>query len=145
VDDYATMVTARRAMRLTLSLQAWKLHHGSLPKTLDELVGPDLDKLAMVDPFRRTVPLFPRGSEGSFALGTTRLLAFAVPSQRYSRQHAVLVVRRRKVRSGCNSPADETVTHKYSILDVDYGQAGTWRSPKSEFDVWESGWPFPIP
>ena len=47
---YTAIVASRRGVRLSLLLEAWKLRHGSLPKTLDELVGPDLDRLP-IDPY----------------------------------------------------------------------------------------------
>ena len=37
MQDYVAQVAARRAVRVVLALEAWKLKHGSLPKTLDEL------------------------------------------------------------------------------------------------------------
>jgi ABC-type transport system involved in multi-copper enzyme maturation permease subunit len=50
VPDYIRTTTCRRAIVLTLALEAWKLRHGSLPeKSLDELVGTCLDRLP-VDP-----------------------------------------------------------------------------------------------
>ncbi len=42
--------TYRRATRLILALEAWKLEHGGLPKSLDDLAGKYLDKLP-VDPY----------------------------------------------------------------------------------------------
>ena len=43
--EYADMENNRRATRIVLALQAWKLEHGGYPKTLDELVGPYFEKL----------------------------------------------------------------------------------------------------
>ena len=42
--------THRRATRLILALEAWKLDHGGLPKSLEDLKGKYLDQLP-VDPY----------------------------------------------------------------------------------------------
>jgi hypothetical protein len=48
--QYADMENRRRATRIVMALQAWKLDRGSLPKQLDELVGPYLNTLP-IDPY----------------------------------------------------------------------------------------------
>ena len=50
VRAFTAIETSRRATCLLLAIEAWKLQHGSLPKTLDQLVGPCLDRLP-VDPY----------------------------------------------------------------------------------------------
>jgi ABC-type transport system involved in multi-copper enzyme maturation permease subunit len=47
---YKRTVTRRRATHVLLALQAWKLQNGSLPNSLQELVGPYLDVMPM-DPY----------------------------------------------------------------------------------------------
>ena len=47
--DLIAIETERRAVRLQLLLRAWEFEHGELPDTLDQLVGPYLDRLP-VDP-----------------------------------------------------------------------------------------------
>jgi hypothetical protein len=44
------METPRRAVRLILALEAWKLEHGSLPDSLDELVVSYFEQLPL-DPY----------------------------------------------------------------------------------------------
>jgi hypothetical protein len=59
--QYAAMENNRRATRIVLALQAWKLEHGDYPKTLDELVGPYFEKLPN-DPFSGdSYQYFPEG------------------------------------------------------------------------------------
>lgn len=59
--QYARMENRRRAIRILLALQAWKLDHGGYPKTLDELVGPYFEKLPN-DPFSGdSYQYFPEG------------------------------------------------------------------------------------
>ena len=50
IHHYTDLLALRRGIRLSLLLEAWKLRHGSLPKSLDELIGPDLDHVP-IDPF----------------------------------------------------------------------------------------------
>jgi len=58
---YAVMENCRRAARIVLALQAWKLEHGGYPKTLDELVGPYFKELPK-DPYRaEPYQYFPEG------------------------------------------------------------------------------------
>jgi ABC-type transport system involved in multi-copper enzyme maturation permease subunit len=42
---YKETITLRRATHLLLALQAWKLQNGSLPDSLQDLVGPYLDRM----------------------------------------------------------------------------------------------------
>ena len=49
VQNLVAIQTCHRATVVTLALEAWKLRHGALPKSLGELVGPCLDRLP-VDP-----------------------------------------------------------------------------------------------
>jgi hypothetical protein len=50
IRQHVDMENCRRAVRIVLALQAWKLEHGEYPKTLDELVGPYFEKLPL-DPY----------------------------------------------------------------------------------------------
>ena len=62
----AAIETERRAVRIILVLEAWKLRHGSLPKTLDELIGSGLDRLP-TDPYTgKSFLYFPEGVTTSF-------------------------------------------------------------------------------
>ena len=62
----------RREVRLMLAIEASKLQHGRMPKTLDELVGPYLKDLPhdpyTGEPFR----YFPEGLSGPSGLGLSR-------------------------------------------------------------------------
>jgi hypothetical protein len=51
IQGLLTVETHRRATRLLLVLEAWKLQHGRLPQSLDELRGTYVDRLP-VDPLR---------------------------------------------------------------------------------------------
>ena len=50
VEQEYKIETRRRATRLILALVAWKLEHGELPETLDELIGAGLERLP-IDPY----------------------------------------------------------------------------------------------
>ncbi len=68
VSAYTAMETYRRVTVLTLALDAWKLKHGSLPKRLDDLVGPCLKRLPVDPVLGRAVPLLSSGLEHSVAM-----------------------------------------------------------------------------
>ena len=62
---YTAIETSRPATRLLLALEAWKLRHGSLPKTLEELVGTVPGPAPGRSLYGRAIPLFSRGAEHS--------------------------------------------------------------------------------
>ncbi|MGO9112177.1 MAG: ABC transporter permease [Thermoguttaceae bacterium] len=67
LDDWLKVETYRRATRLILALEAWKLEHDGLPKSLDDLMGKYLNQLP-VDPdnnsaFRYELNGLPHGIE----------------------------------------------------------------------------------
>ncbi len=53
--------TARRATKIILALMAWKLEHGELPKTLDQLVGPYFKTLPTAPRAGTVFTYFPKG------------------------------------------------------------------------------------
>jgi len=132
--DLASMTTRRRAVHLLLALQAWKIEHGELPKTLDELVGPYLERLPL-DPyaaepfryFRQGLPIPIRSSP--WGSGESEVVEAGRPFI-WSTSESVIV-----------KDADEGIPDRYRL----YTDRGRSRRPTSEYDVWASGWPFPLP
>jgi hypothetical protein len=61
ICDYKGVLACRRAIIVTLALEAWKLRHGSLPKSLDELVGPCLDRLPVDPSTGKPFDYYPKG------------------------------------------------------------------------------------
>jgi hypothetical protein len=129
----ASMETDRRAVRLLLALQAWKIEHGELPNTLDELVGPYLDRLPVdpysAEPFRyfpAGVPiplnLDPHAVKPEIFEAGTPFIWSAGPEVKVSNR-------------------DEPPPDRYLIR----ASGGKWREPTSEYDVWQSGRLFPLP
>ena len=59
--EYTSIVTSRRAVQLVLALEAWKLEHSSLPKTLGELVGHGLERLPLDPHSGKPFRYFPEG------------------------------------------------------------------------------------
>jgi hypothetical protein len=134
--DLASVTTRRRAVRLLLALEAWKIEHGELPKTLDQLVGPYLDRLPLdpyaAEPFR----YFPNGLP--IPITSTRW-------DRWDRNAEVVEAGTPFIWSTTESvivkDADEGIPDRYRI----FTGRSTWRWPTSEYDVWDSGWAFPLP
>jgi hypothetical protein len=55
------LLTIRRLTRLALAVQAWRLEHGSVPKSLDVLVGPVLGALPLDPQTGKPFLWFPEG------------------------------------------------------------------------------------
>jgi hypothetical protein len=152
VADYTSILTARRAVRLVLTLEAWKLQHDSLPKTLDELVGHGLDRLP-VDPHTGKPFLYLRDGlkiplewcqphqysttgdrdyqTGKIAAGTPMIWACGMNLRRPCGYMPI--------------PNRESVLGKYEVFpSLQHSATETYR-PRSEYEIWQAGWPFPIP
>ncbi len=130
----ASIETRRRAVRLLLALQAWKLKHGELPTTLDELVGPYLDRVP-VDPY--SAEPFRYFPEGLPIPVTSRPWDFGEPDVVEARTPFIWSTGEWVIVKD----ADQRIPDRYRIV---YGW-GPWRWPTSEYDVWVYGWAFPLP
>jgi hypothetical protein len=153
-QNYVAIETSRRAARLLLALEAWKARHGALPKTIDELVGPCLDRVP-VDPYSGkpfcyfrdgvTVP-FPHTPPEYWAW--SRIVVG--PSGRVIGANTPFIwstgprVRRASLSE---NPVDgyEISTYEEQRYNGAWDQPGQWRKPHFECDISQSGWPFPIP
>jgi hypothetical protein len=154
VQDYVARVAAQRAVRIVLALEAWRLKHGdSLPKKLDELVGRGIDRLP-VDPysgkpyhyFRNGLKIPLRWSQPQLVTGEDAPPAF------FARDSGTIAADRPFVWSSGNKLRYRNIKDQYHDVAGEYeifthirGTIDGWRLPDSEFDVWQSGWPFPIP
>lgn len=145
--DYAIQETSRRAIQLILALEAWKLQHGSLPESLDELVGSCLDQLP-VDPcsgepfryFRKGVPWFLASAKfgwpymtaktGSKDLAPRAPFFWSTGLEIRRISHSGDILSQYELRNGARRGA---------------GRMDDWRRPNSPYQIWVSGWPFPIP
>ncbi len=139
---------ARRAARLRMALEAWRLQHGSLPKTLDELVGPCLDRLP-VDPYagvpfryRRTGISVPMALTGGMRGLAYQIIPVKLPSNgKISANTPFVWSTGEFVDFNGLRPAAEQNT-RYTVYDIRDHQ---FHTPQSEYDIWTRGWPFPIP
>jgi hypothetical protein len=149
VESNLAVETARRAARVVLALQAWKLKHGSLPKLLDELVGTYLDSVP-TDPYSgEPFRYFPKGlklplsSQGPFDdRGIFKANCKTAADQPFIWSTGENVTHRRET-------TDDAIVGQYSVrtTDLPYRRplpASSYR-PRSEFEIWQAGWPFPIP
>ncbi len=132
--DLAAMETRRRAVRVQMALLAWKTEHGELPKTLRELVGTYLDRLPLdphsAEPFR----YFPGG------------LPIPITSSRWGASEPEVVEAGTPFVWSVGEQvvvrdAGEAIPDRYRV-DAGFGEG---RRPTSQYDVWESGWAFPLP
>jgi len=150
VHRYTAMVAFRRGVRLCLLLEAWKLRHGALPKTLDELVGADLDHVP-IDPYTGTPFRYVR--EGlkiplrwvQFVPSSTNVVPANVPFVWSAGERVIKAPEElppaEQTPDGWQKRPDYA---NYLINDDPWSGNRPLRSPRSEYDVWESGWPFPM-
>jgi len=146
IRRYTAMTAFRRGVRLSLVLEAWKLRHGTLPKTLDELVGADLDHVP-IDPYTGTpfgyvrdglkIPLPWIQSHVS-----SSIIAANVPFVWSAGERVVYETPEELAPEGRQKGPDYV---NYKIIFNLWSENHFFRSPHSEYDVWEAGWPFPIP
>ena len=149
-ENQRAVDTARNAARIVLALETYKLQHGSLPKSLDALVGPHLDQVPpdpySFEPFRY------------FREGLKIPLRYHLPLWGWPATVAdgeipadvpLIWSTGPVVKVNHSSDSEENVFHKYWIeLPWPYGNRyryGGTRQPTSEYDVWSAGWPFAIP
>jgi hypothetical protein len=162
VRAFTAIETARRATRLLLAIEAWKIQHGSLPKTLDQLVGPCLDRLP-ADPYSGvSFRYFRGGLPDSFRWSQPMLVRFWYFQPAQSARDFIggtiaagtplVWSTGEKVHYG-PPPAKGAAAQYWLDRDDDeanaYGRAFApahyYRETNSTFEIWSSGWPFPIP
>ncbi len=148
-QSYTAIETARRAAHVVLALQAWKLKHGSLPKSLDELVGPYLDDVS-IDPYSY-------GPFRYFRDGLKIPLHWSQPLFGWSARFAEddIPANEPFIWSAGPKISVQTPTTKDDIFSQylvrSYWPYATPRfrswshKANSEYNIWEEGWPFPIP
>jgi len=149
-DSHRAIETARGAARLVLALQAWKLKHGSLPKSLDELVGSYLDRLPR-DPYHGNYFRYFRDGLKIPLRWQQPLwdwVGSSVPGE-IAANEPFIWSNGEKVRV-VRSNEKEAILDQYEILlDWPYEHPrvrhNATRRPHSEYEIWQAGWPFPIP
>ena len=136
---YVNLLTGRRATRLLLALQAFRLEHGRLPELLDELVGPYLDE----------VPIDPCSGEPFhyFADGLPIPLTRASGDVSYKPELEVMVEADRPFIWSAGTGVN--VRHGGSKFRnrcrIKYANQNDWVDPVSEYIIWQHGRPFPLP
>jgi hypothetical protein len=155
VRIYTEMETSRRATRLILALEAWKLQHGSLPKTLDELVGTCLERIP-VEPYSgKPFRYFPDGPKFSFQTnnpfkqlhwnqdqGNPDLISISIS---ISANSPFLWATGPMVGNRNGYTDNKLILNEYRIF-TNYGSYESgWYTPHSENDLLQAGWTFPIP
>jgi ABC-type transport system involved in multi-copper enzyme maturation permease subunit len=132
IRNWLTVETQRRATRLILALEAWKLEHGGLPGSLQELRGKYLGQLP-VDPY----------AGGPFRYepkGLPNYLAWRRPN---SRDGGSIEPGRPFV--ACDSWSMKQFEASFSrALGLPEGSAGD-DFFGTEAEVWKGVWVFPIP
>ncbi len=131
--------TARNATRVILALEAWKRDHGGLPKRLEELVAPYFDRLPLDPCSGKPFHYLPDGLNIPLRWGRSPFSSAAkaaIPPKTPLVWSIGTDVRKN------GAPSSEDLVDQYEIEDY---QGSGWHKAMSECDVWQSGWPFPIP
>jgi len=153
VENSASLETERRATRLILAIEAYKLQHGRLPKTLQELVGPYLKEM-LHDPYTgEPFRYFPEGVPGLlieplryYPGGVPGLLN--EPSAAEAGPRALEVEARKPFlwSAGTGVWLARPNDGDFRRYDIRSSQDWrVWRRPGRDLDVWQAGWVFPVP
>jgi hypothetical protein len=142
IRTYMAMVAFHRGVRLSLLLEAWKIRHGTLPRTLDELVGPDLDRVP-IDPFTGAPFRYVRDGLG-ISLRWHQQVTYVGYLYHFGQIEAnVPFVWSAGARVVYTAPGEGEKEGRYKIIEDPDRPQGVY--PRSEYDLWERGWPFPVP
>ena len=141
----AAVETNRRATRIILALEAWKLQHGSLPKKLDELVGTCFDKLPS-DPYTgEPFQYFPDGVKYSFSSDQRSVAGVSNTVEILAGEPFLWVAGPNVTLRQYPGVGQEIDLHRYAILALNDYYRVAWRRPKTENEIWSFGLVFPIP
>ena len=148
IHRFTAMVAFRRGVRLCLLLEAWKLRHGALPKTLDELVGADLERVP-IDPytgtpfryFRDGLKISLRWFQSDIPSSTNDIPA-SLPFVWSAGERIVYEAPEELILEGWKKGPDYA---NYRINVDLWSENRFLRAPHSEYDVCEAGWPIPVP
>lgn len=145
VNTYAALETSRRATRLILALEAWKLRHGSLPKKLDQLVGSCIDRMP-VDPYS--------GKPFRYCRDGLKVQLHWIQPKSNPRIHPTSGTINANVPFVWSAGANPDIVSNSNALEAGMRNAyigdlndlaDRSRQPGQEDSLWQSGWPFPIP
>ena len=148
-DSYRAIETARRAAHVVLALEAWKLKHGSLPKSLDELVGSYLDRVP-TDPYSGMPFRYFRDGMKIPLHWSQELLEWQMCPTRGDIPSNKPFIWSTGTKVGIGYPVSDDVLEQY-YLRRDWPDVNGRIRPSgihkadSEFEIWQAGWPFPIP
>jgi hypothetical protein len=133
----------RRAVRILLALQAWKLDKGTYPKTLDELVGPYLKSLPN-DPYCAQPYLYyPEGLKEALQ-GRDINLELTSPGKDkpfiWSTGPNISMLK----------PSAKQFMYRYEIYDTggrwhNFNWTGFFRPPQSMYEIFSNGRFFYLP
>jgi hypothetical protein len=140
-DGYVMNVTKCRAARILLALEAWKMEHGKLPDSLDNLAGKYFENVP-VDPFSgKAFRYFPGGLPDRL----TKIEPWAIyrsasdsPIYLEAKQPLLWSVGYRLRETNSELPT----LSRYLINDA---LRQVLRSADSEAEIWQKGVIFPIP
>jgi hypothetical protein len=155
VDLYRHERASRNAALLSMAIQAWKLEHGALPKTLDELKGSYFAELPK-DPFNgRDFRYFPEGSPIALGGAASHERLWIHGESPYFKPDVYFPENKPFLWStgpwvnDKGPPSNEDVAlsplQRYGIsLNRSWGPY-YGRSPTSEAEIWSNGLIFPLP
>lgn len=153
IRRYTTMVALRRGARLSLMLEAWKLRHGSLPKSIAVFTMPDPRTGAgsgrvfgreLIDPFTGVPFRYAREGVGIALPWRRDRLAFDAGGEIAAKVPFVWSAGPAVIFEGGTGQLDPGFSH-YQILDDPRRPNPRMHRADSDFDLWEAGLPIPVP
>ena len=139
---FADMENRRRAAPIVLALQAWKLEHGSYPKTLNELVGPYLKHLPD-DPYSgESYRYFPEGLNLSLR-DSDEFFKFILTSPDKGRPFIWSTSPNIKIIKSSDNNTDYRIYDYYPTPDDP--RSYYWRRWRSDYDLYSHGHFFLVP
>jgi hypothetical protein len=149
IRRYTTMVALRRGARLSLLLEAWKLRHGSLPKSIAVFAKPVFGR-ELIDPFTGAPFRYARDGVG-IGLPWHRRLYFDARGEIAASVPFVWSAGPGVIFDGSAGQLDPGFS-SYQILDdprqiLDDPRRAIPHTHRadSDYDLWQAGLPIPVP
>jgi hypothetical protein len=155
-DLYRYQRAARNAALISMALEAWKLEHGALPKTLDELTGSYFEKLP-TDPFNgRNFRYFPDGLPVALTGQNSNGWGLWISGEEQTYLDPTFLPAKQPFLwsigpwiSDMGPPSDDKATNapteRYSISQNRYRPPYQGMTARNEMEVWSNGLIFPLP
>jgi hypothetical protein len=147
-DALLAQAVRHRVLQLQLALLAWRLKHGELPESLEQLIGSEIDQLP-VNSFSGSVFLYrPRGVETPLVAAATTSLSTRPSPEKATRiepHTPILWCNGPYLRARMPARSTDAIEPSERVYQPWDSPPGPSRQPQNEAETWGLGWAFPIP